>query len=58
MGRVGGVKRIDLDPASATYGQVEVIVSDAGELFPLELTPGGDSLLVGGGMAYVILEVD
>jgi DNA-binding beta-propeller fold protein YncE/plastocyanin len=58
MGRVGGVRRMDLDPASPTYGQVELVLSDAGELFPLELAPDGHTLIVGGGMAYVILEVD
>lgn len=58
MGRVGGVKRMDLDPAAPTYGQVEVMLSDAGEFFPLELAPGGDTLIAGGGMTYMILEVD
>ena len=58
LGRAGSVRRMDLDPASPTYGQVDVVLHDAGELFPLELAPDGDTLIAGAGMAYVILEVD
>ena len=45
------------NPNLAT-GQVEVVVPDVGEIFPLALDPTGSRLIVGGGMAYVIFEVD
>ena len=56
--RGGAVRRVDIDPTSPTYGQVEVVVPDVGEIFPLALDPTGSRLIVGGGMAYVIFEVD
>jgi hypothetical protein len=31
---------------------------DAGEVFPIALDPTGSRLIIGGGSAYVILEID
>jgi len=56
--RGGAVRRVDIDPTSPTYGQVEVVVPDVGEIFPLALDPTGSRLIVGGGCTNVIFEVD
>jgi DNA-binding beta-propeller fold protein YncE len=56
--RGGAVRRVDVDPVSPTYSQVQVVVPDVGEIFPLALDPTGDRLIVGGGGAYVIFEID
>jgi len=56
--RGGAVRRVHIDPTSPTYGRVEVVVPDVGEIFPLALDPTGSRLIVGGGSAYVIFEVD
>ena len=56
--RGGAVRRVGIDPASPAYGQVELVMPDVGEVFPLALDPTGSRLIIGGGMAYVIYEVD
>jgi DNA-binding beta-propeller fold protein YncE len=56
--RGGAVRRVGVDPASPTYGQVEVVMPDVGEVFPLALDLTGSCLIIGGGMAYVIFQVD
>jgi hypothetical protein len=54
----GAGRRVDIDPASPTYGQASTIMVDAGEVFPIALDPTGSRLIIGGGSAYVILEID
>ena len=56
--RGGAVRRVHIDPTSPTYGQVELVVPDLGEIHVLALDPTGTRLIVGGGGSYVIFEVD
>lgn len=56
--RGGAVRRVDIDPASPTYGQVTLALPDAGEVALLAFDPTGSTLLVGGGYTYLIYEVD
>lgn len=56
--RGGAVRRVDIDSASPTCGQVTLVRPDAGEVALLAFDPTGSTLLVGGGYACVIYEVD
>jgi DNA-binding beta-propeller fold protein YncE len=56
--RGGAIWRVHIDPSSPTYGQVELVVPDVGEIWVLALDPAGTRLLVSGGGSYVIFEVD
>jgi DNA-binding beta-propeller fold protein YncE len=56
--RGGNVWRVHIDPASPTYGQVDLVVRDVGEIGVLTLDPTGTRLIVSGGGSYAFFEVD
>jgi len=56
--RGGAVWRVHIDPTSPTYGQVELVVPDVGEIWVLALDLTGTRLFVAGGGSYAIFEVD
>jgi DNA-binding beta-propeller fold protein YncE len=57
--RGGAVWRVHINPTSPTYGQVELVAPDIGEIGVLALDPTGTRLIVSvGGMSCAIFEVD